>query len=207
MYFNDEKNNTSLDKELNNKSILGAIKQNIKKFIIIIVGLILLLVLILIIVSLLKNKITFKLLGDNSIKLTEGSEYIEPGYIATDKNGLDISDEVIIDDNIDTSAVGIYHVIYKLRNKKLQRTIKVIEAEVGKLSIHLKDSKILHIKKNTKYIEPGYICIDSIDGDITNQVKVTGEIDTTTLGTYKIVYSVTNSTNVTTTVSRIVVVE
>ncbi len=207
MYFNDEKNNTSIDKELSNKSILGKMKKNIKKIIILVIAFIVLIALILIIAGLFKNKINFKLLGDNYIKLTEGSEYIEPGYIATDKNGIDISDEVIIEDNIDTSTIGVYQVIYRLRKKVLQRTIRIVEMEVGKLSIHLKGDKILHMKRNNSYIEPGYLCIDSIDGDITKNVNVTNNVDISTIGTYKIIYSVTNSTGVTTTVSRIVIVE
>ena len=207
MYFNDEKNNTSIDKELSNKTIVSSVKNNIKKIIIVAVSLIVLIILLLLIISLFKNKVDFRLLGDKNIKLTEGSEYIEPGYIAIDKNGVDLSDEVIIDNNVDTSTMGNYRVVYKLRHKTLQRKIEVIEMETGKLSIYLKGEKIIHIKQNGKYNDPGYLCIDSVDGDITNNIVVTNNVDVTKKGTYKVIYSVTNSTGITTIISRIVIVE
>lgn len=207
MYFNDEKNNTSIDKELKDKTILSTLKKNIKKIIIILLVLILLIGLIFVIIGLFKNRITFKLNGDIYIKLTRGEEYVEPGYIATDKNGLDISNEVITAGEIDTSKVGLYHITYKLRNKKIQRTIRIVEPEAGKTAINLKGEETIYLNIGQKYEEPGYICIDSIDGDITDKVNVTNDIDTSKTGLYKVTYTVTNSTNITTTVNRVVIVK
>lgn len=207
MYFNDEKNNTSIDKELSNKTIFSSLKNNIKRIIIIAVSIIILIILLFLIISLFKNRINFKLLGDRYIQLTEGSDFVDPGYIATTKNGEDISDEVTIQSNLDSDEIGTYQIIYRLRNKTLQRTIRVIENEAGKISIHLKGDDIIYIPINGIYDEPGYTCIDSIDGDITDKVIVTNTIDNEELGAYKVIYTVTNSTNITTTVSRVVIVK
>lgn len=57
------------------------------------------------------------------------------------------------------------------------------------------------------YEEPGYQALDSVDGDITNQVKVTKNINYQVAGTYEIVYSVTNSRGETIQVSRFVVLD
>lgn len=45
---------------------------------------------------------------------------------------------------------------------------------------------------NDNYIEPGYSALDNIDGDITNRVIVTNNVDTTVAGTYDISYDVTD---------------
>ncbi len=205
MYFNDEKSNTNIDRELSDKSILSNIKKNLVKIIVIVITIILLIGLILVIVGLMKNRVSFKLLGESYIKLPVGSEYVEPGYIATDKNGVDISDEVAETGNVDTTSVGTYKIIYVLRNKRLQRIVKVEELPMANIS--LIGDKVIKIKLNDTYTEPGYTCLDEVDGDITDNVEVISEVNTSKLGVYKIVYRVTNSSNVTTAVSRVVIVE
>ena len=49
--------------------------------------------------------------------------------------------------------------------------------------------------------------IDSIDNDLTSSVKVTNNVDTSTPGVYRIIYSVTNSAGVTITKTRTVIVK
>lgn len=46
---------------------------------------------------------------------------------------------------------------------------------------------------NNSYIEPGYTATDDVDGDITANVIVTGTVDTTAPGRYKLYYDVTDS--------------
>lgn len=207
MYFNDEKSNTNIDRELNDKSILSNLKKNIKKILLALIVLIVIVVLAILIITTLKNRVTLKLNGDNYIKINLGQEYIDPGYIATDKNGKDISNEVKITGEVDSSKLGLYTIVYKLRTRRIQRTIRVIEPENGESIISLKGDETMYLSLNEKYVEPGYTCIDSIDGDITNKVITSNNIDSSKHGAYKVIYTVTNSSNVTTTISRIVIVK
>ena len=202
MYFNDEKNNTSLDKELSDKTIMTKLKENLKKIIIGIILLLLLIIAIIFIVRMFKNRITFKLNGDNPIELSVGETFVDPGYIATDRKGTDISNDVQIVGNVDTTQKGTYKITYTLRNKKLTRVVNV-----GETIINLDGQEIIYLKLNEKYTEPGYTCIDSIDGDITDKVKVTNDIDSSKKGAYKVIYEVTNSKNITTTKSRVIIIE
>lgn len=55
-----------------------------------------------------------------------------------------------------------------------------------------------------EYIDPMATAIDLNDGDISNKVIVSGEVDTNKLGRYLLKYSVTNSNNKTVTKSRVV---
>lgn len=60
------------------------------------------------------------------------------------------------------------------------------------------------LEQNTIYNEPGYKATDNIDQDITDKVKITTNLDITKVGTYNIEYQVTDSSNNTTKVIRII---
>ncbi len=61
----------------------------------------------------------------------------------------------------------------------------------------LKGDKIITVKIGTDYQEPGFEAIDKLDGNITSKVKIENTINPETPGTYEIIYSVTNSRNIT----------
>jgi peptidoglycan/xylan/chitin deacetylase (PgdA/CDA1 family) len=70
----------------------------------------------------------------------------------------------------------------------------------------LGDSEIT-IQAGKDYTEPGWTAEDNCDGDLTDEVTVEGSVDTYTAGTYELVYSVADSYNNVTKVTRTVVVE
>jgi len=49
-----------------------------------------------------------------------------------------------------------------------------------------------YVNLDSTYIEPGYSANDDVDGDITNNVKVTGTVDTHTEGDYTLYYNVSD---------------
>lgn len=51
------------------------------------------------------------------------------------------------------------------------------------------DNPIIIVAR-TSYTEPGYTAIDDVDGDITENVVITNNIDINTVGTYEIEYTV-----------------
>lgn len=204
MYFNEEKNNTSIDRELNEKTITSSIKKNLKLIIIIIIVLLLLFLIILLANK--KGGVTFQLLGDTEMQIPQGTKFTDPGFIATNKKGIDISNEVNILGNVETNNMGTYRLIYSLRGKTLKRMVTVVDAEKKKAKITLKGDKLIYIDINSTYSEPGYTCTDSVDGDITDKVVVDNRINNKKAGAYKIIYSVTNSQGVTTIASRVVII-
>ena len=56
------------------------------------------------------------------------------------------------------------------------------------------------------FTDPGATAIDNIDGDLTSSITASGTVDTTATGTYTIVYSVTDTSGYSSTVTRIIVV-
>ena len=209
MYFKDKKS-TNIDDELNDKKTKNFhINLNSKNILLIIIGAILLVFGIIFLITLnTKNKVNYflELNGNELLTIYKDNEYIEPGYTAKDNKGNDLTKEVIIDSNLDTSTTGDYEIIYTFHDKSLKRYITVTDKPVGATYIYLKGDSTIYLNINDKYIEPGYLVIDSIDSSLTDKVTVYNKIDTSKKGTYQIVYTVTNSTGVTTSAKRTIIV-
>lgn len=61
----------------------------------------------------------------------------------------------------------------------------------------------LELLKNEKYVEQGAIATDAEDGELTESIEISGDIvDTSVIGTYTVVYSVTDSSGLSHTVER-----
>ena len=207
MYFNDNKENTNIDNEFNPKK--GFDFSKYKKLLIIAGIVILFIIIILIIIALGKGKKNYfiTLNGDENITIYEGATYNEPGYSAFDNKENNLSNEVKVKSNLDTESIGTYTIIYSLYSKSVTRTINVIEKPEITTMIYLNGDKNITLKVGETFNDPGYKAIDAIDGDLTDKVTKTGEINSTEKGMYKIVYSVVNSKGVTISETRTVTVE
>ena len=208
MYFNENKENTNIDEEFKSKKTIDLSNLgNFKKPLIIAGAVILLLIIVLIIASLTKNKTKYyiSLEGNEEIILYKGSTYNDPGYSGYDNKGK--SYDVTVTGEVDTSKVGTYTITYTLHSVKKTRTITVMEMPENPTIIHLNGNKNMTIKVGKKYVEPGYSAVDYAEGDLTSKVKVSGSVDTSKKGIYRLVYSVVNSDGVTTSETRVVTVE
>ena len=82
---------------------------------------------------------------------------------------------------------------------------KLVDTE--KPVITLKGEVVVKLKLNQKYTELGATAHDNIDGDITNKIKIEGNVDTKKIGTYKIKYIVSDEAGNTDIKERTVIVE
>ena len=210
MYFKD-KINTNIDKEFGKKKKFSIKKidfNNINyKKIIIFSGIILLVIIGIILITKNKhNNYFIDLDGEDLIMIYKDSEYVEPGYSARNDKGVDFTDKVVVQDDVNTSVVGDYKVIYTLGDTKVVRYVSVIEKPIGATSIYLSGEVTMYLRVGDTYSEPGYTVIDSIDSNLTDKVIVKNDVDTSKEGIYRITYMVTNSTGVSTQVSRTVIV-
>lgn len=84
---------------------------------------------------------SLELKGDKEITINKNSSYQEPGYIAYDKSGNDISKQVVITGSVNPNVVGTYKITYKItsENQTLEktRTVKVIDNQVIDDSLNL----------------------------------------------------------------------
>lgn len=153
------------------------------------------------------EKPVLKLKGYTSYKVNYASKYKDYGYTATDNYDGVITDKVKVAGKVDTSKLGTYKLTYSVTDSSSNkvtrtRTVKVVDKEVP--SITLKGKKRMVVKVNGKFNEPGYSSYDNYDKDLTNNVKVTGKVNTSKSGVYELVYSVKDSSGNYNSISRFV---
>ncbi len=178
-------------------------KLKVMNILIAILSLVATIIVIFFVISSLKKdfKVTLK---NTSIKV--GEEF-KNDFIATYK-GIDVTNNVIVTDNINETVAGIYIVEYtysKGENKyTVTKSIKVID-EVPP-TISLKGGKDIIVITNQQFEDPGFVALDNSDGDITEKVEVSGIVDTLKDGEYVINYYVKDKSGNETSISRKVTV-
>lgn len=130
------------------------------------------------------------LIGSSDIVLECGQYFDDPGAVAFDSRGNDISNEIIVEGNVDYNKPGTYTIKYRVdatethgsfsveRNVTVQDTTPPILVLIGPQQIT--------VPCGSTWSEPGYIAFDRCS--ITN-VSVTGNVYTNTTGTYEITYT------------------
>ena len=84
---------------------------------------------------------------------------------------------------------------------------KHVEEDKEKPVIKLNGSSNITIKVNEYFTDPGATATDNKDGDLTSKIVVTGKVDTSKPGTYKITYTVEDEAGNKATVTRTVTVK
>ena len=147
------------------------------------------------------------LLGKEEVIIKPGEVYEDEGAQAILENE-DISKDIKIDNQVDNKKVGEYKIIYTVTNKKgkkeksVQRIVKVHDDV--KPVLKLKGANPLIVQYGTTFKDPGYTATDNYDGNITDKVRVNGEVNTRQMGKYTIYYSVSDaSENIATTTRTI----
>ncbi len=143
--------------------------------------------------------------GEADVKISTGEEYVEAGFVATDDCDGDISDKVVISGAVDTSKNGSYVIAYQVKDSYGNECIvnrNITVQDITPPSITLKGDKNQYIKLGSTYSEPGFSALDTVDGDMTGKVEVSGSVDTSKTGTYTISYKVTDSAGNSSSVSR-----
>ena len=208
------KNRNSFDDEDDDKKVEFDFRKYLK-YIIIAVALIIIFAIVIAIFKALKNDnpeiggvttYSLTLNGSKDIVIYQGDKFIEPGYTATDNYGNNLQSEVIITGNLNTDLVGKYRVNYILHDVIEVRNVSVTERPDGATEIHLFGDMTIYLNAGESYKEPGYMVVDSVDGNLTDKVKVDSNVDTNKAGVYKIIYSVTNSNGITKLATRNVIV-
>jgi len=155
-----------------------------------------------------KKEYYFELVGSDVV-VDLGSRYVELGFRAYDSSGRDYSDEVIVENHVDSSKEGRYIIIYKFRDYTLYRMVSVVskdEVVIGQLSIRLVGEDTVYVEKNSMYIESGAVAYDKSGNNISSEIKTLGDVNLNIPNTYHIVYSVTDLDGKVYSVSRNVIV-
>ena len=121
---------------------------------------------------------------------------------ASDAEDGNITNKIVVTENtVNVNAAGTYKVTYSVtdsNNNTVTKSINVVVKE--------NNAPVINASDNTIYVgdnfdpKTGVTANDVEDGDLTNKIVVTeNTVNTEVKGTYKVVYSVTDSKNKTTT--------
>ncbi|MFA6867524.1 MAG: immunoglobulin-like domain-containing protein, partial [Clostridia bacterium] len=146
------------------------------------------------------------LIGGSSIKIKYGTTFVEPGYTATDEVDGDLTSTVIVSGTVDSNKEGNYTLTYKVKNSSgFEGTnTRNVEVYIPSPVININGNKQIRILIGNTYTDLGATAIDELDGDLTSRIITTSNVDTSTAGTYKMTYTVTNNLGKTTTAERTV---
>lgn len=131
-----------------------------------------------------------------------GEAYVEEGFSAYDDYDGDLTDRV---ERVEKDGFVTYTVSDSSGNRAQVRR-KIHYYDPVPPQITLQGEQTVSLNTGESYTEPGFTASDNCDGDITELVSVAGEVNGYVSGTYKLDYTVSDSTGNTTTVSRTVVV-
>lgn len=134
--------------------------------------------------------------GEDAVTLSLGSNYEEAGYEVSDNVDKNLTEKVKVTSNIDNNKLGDYQVIYEVEDSSKNKDKKIrkvtVKDDVPPI-ISLKGSKSINVKVGNSYKEEGYEATDNHDGNITEKVKVTNNVNYNKAGTYEIIYEVEDS--------------
>ena len=136
--------------------------------------------------------------GGAKVQVTKGVTYVDPGYTAVDDMDGNITDMVMVTGSVNTDAAGSYTLSYDVADRAgnaavtQNRTVTVAADDIPPV-ITLKGQQTMNVEGRAAYVEPGYTATDREDGDLTANVTVTGTVNTTKTGTYRLHYDVTDS--------------
>ena len=154
-------------------------------------------------VSNFNNKII--LFGDSKISINQGEEYIEPGYYGF-INGKVIQDGIIVENKVDVNKPGNYYITYSFNNLSVKREIEVNSLPEENIYLYLKGQKEVTIYVGDNYQDLGAIAYNNKREDISNNIIVANNVNTSIPGTYEVKYTL-NYNNKIETITRKVVVE
>ncbi|MEY4717285.1 immunoglobulin-like domain-containing protein [Lacticaseibacillus paracasei] len=139
-------------------------------------------------------------LGQKSFNLMEGVS-------AHDVEDGDLTNKVVYANTVDINTEGTYQVTYQVTDSAGHKT------SVTRDVVVTNDAPVIHVSGNNQTevghaFDPlqGVTADDYQDGDLTTEIKVAGNVDTSKPGDYELTYAVTDKNGTVTTLKRSVTV-
>ncbi len=126
------------------------------------------------------------LTGSKETYVCPNQTYQEEGYLATDNYDGDITKKVVIKQEKDK----IYYEVKDKHNNQTKVIRNLTYKDITPPELNLQGEEVQFVFVQEAYQEQGYLASDNCDGDLTKQVTVTGQVDTTTVGQYELTYEI-----------------
>ena len=167
-------------------------------------------ILLMLLFTLSRWHVDIQLTGEEEMTIQYGETYVDPGANAQLK-GKDIKIfdkdlKIKADSDLNPLVPGTYTVNYTANRLfyrgSAQRTVTVIDQVAPVINLHEVKTEL----DSGDVWSDSYDAYDNCDGDITGSVKVIGEVDTKSAGTYNLTYEVTDASGNVASAERTVVV-
>lgn len=150
---------------------------------------------------------TISFADDLHLHLGQKSFNLMDGVSAHDVKDGDLTTKVVLCSTVDVNTEGTYQVTYQVTDSAGHKTSATRDVVVTN------DAPVIHVSGNNQTevghaFDPlqGVTADDYQDGDLTTEIKVAGDVDTSKLGDYELIYTVTDKNGAVTTLKRSVTV-
>ena len=128
-----------------------------------------------------KEAPVIELSGDIEMTIEAGTQFEEPGFSADDNYDGDLTEKVKKNNDIDTCTKQDVTITYSVKDSSgneavANRTVHIVDTTPPQIT--LTQGSTCYVKCGTEYMEAGYYAEDICDGDITDKVQVTGDVNT-----------------------------
>ena len=151
------------------------------------------------------------LVGDSQVNLEVGSTYTDAGATASDNYDGDISSQIVVVNNVDVNTLGSYTVTYSVSDSSsnaasvVTRTVNVVDQTAPTITI-LGDNPAT-IEAGSTYTDAGATATDNYNNDVTSSITASSTVDSNTIGSYTVTYTVSDASGNQATAVRTVIVE
>lgn len=145
--------------------------------------------------------------GANPLVLECGGTYIEPGAAAQDDRDGDVSGLIEITGVVDMLEPGSYTRVYRVSDaagNTAEVSREVIVRDIQSPELTLLGTNPMILECGTLFTEPGALALDVCAGDISGLVLMSGSVDTATPGDYLRTYTVSDPSENSAQVTRVV---
>ncbi len=155
---------------------------------------------------------TITLTGATPFLISQGQNFTDPGATAFDQEDGNITANIVKTGTVNTANLGTTTITYTVSDSKgltasTTRTVVVVAGVVNnKPTILLVGANPFILSYGSIFTDPGATAFDQEDGNITANIVKTGTVDSNTLGTTTLAYSITDSKGLSATTTRQVVV-
>ena len=137
------------------------------------------------------------LVGAASITVEAGAAFVDPGAIAVDNIDGEITANIVVTGSVNTGALGVYQLLYNVSDtagnaaQQVVRTVTVVDTTPPVIS--LTGSASVTVQAGASFNDPGATATDTFEGSLTEDIVVTGSVNTGALGVYQLLYNVSDS--------------
>lgn len=147
--------------------------------------------------------------GITDARIKQGATF-DPlsGVTASDREDGDLTAQVLIEGSVDSQRIGLYPLTYKVSDRDNNIAEQVRTVEVYSMKPVFSGVTNTMLELGTPF-DPliGVSAHDDEDGDLTNQISVTGKVNNNRVGQYPLTYQVSDSAGQLITQERIVSVK